>query len=401
MSQMRWLQEQPDHILSQHEVNKQFLCAEYTMLNHKIIGEARLGDFVRRKLTRDLDAHANAVVEEIEHSLETLWGTHTEEWKEIPLYDIMLSIIGRLVNRVLVGLPLCRDPEYLNCSIKFANSVIITAGAINLLPSWLKPIFGPLITAYDTFQYRKLARVIQPIVRERSVSFGPGIALKRKQDTSQPNDFVTWALCDAYSGTDMTERTPEMITKRLAVLGFAAIQSSAITITNALFDIASSPSSVSIQETLRSEALGMATQHLSSPWTRASLAQMSQTDSVLRESLRLWGFVSHGVTKAIVAKDGVTLPSGHHLPYGAKCGIATYGPQHDSSVYNNPYTFDAFRFSRNKESHPTAKEANKESNRVPTAFVTTSDYYMGFSHGRHAWYVPHISPYHFLKYLQY
>jgi hypothetical protein len=43
---MRWLLEQLDRILSQHEINMQFLGADYTMLHYSIVGEARLGDFI-------------------------------------------------------------------------------------------------------------------------------------------------------------------------------------------------------------------------------------------------------------------------------------------------------------------------------------------------------------------
>ncbi|KAH0536021.1 hypothetical protein FGG08_007088 [Glutinoglossum americanum] len=382
MSQMRWLLEQPDHILNQHEVNKQALCADRTMLDHNIIGEAHLRDFIRRSLTRDLDTHAGAIVEEIEDGLEAFWGSDTENWREVTLYDGMLGIIGQLVNRVFVGLPLCRDPEFLHTTMSFAHLVVLTAGFINLLPSWLKPIFGPVVTAYDKFQYRKIARVIEPIVRKRALSLGPGVALQ-KQDFSQPNDYIQWALREAYTHSDVRDRSPEMITKRLAVLGFAAIHSSAISITNVLFDIAASGSSLSIQHELRLEAKRTAEKASNSAWNKASLAGMVMTDSILRESMRLWGIISHGVTKSVIAKEGVTLPSGEHLPYGTKCGITSYGPHHDQTVYDNPYTFDPFRFCRDKLSGAT-DSSSKSANATPTAFVTTTDYYMGFSHGRNA-----------------
>lgn len=383
MSQMQWLLNQPGHILSQHEANKQFLRAEYTMLHPSIIGEARMANFINRYLTRDLDIFAKAIVDEIEQALEDTWGSDASKWHEISLYNIMLVIIGRIVNRVLVGLPLCRNPAYLQSSTKFAQMAPVTGGLISLLPNWLRPALAPFVTACDTFHYWKMSRMIEPIVRERLLTLGPGVSFK-KQASSQPNDFIQWALVEAFSQDEQAERTPQMITKRLAVLSFAAIQSSTLTITNTLLDIAASSDSISIQSALRLEALETAEKRKDNAWTRASLAGMAMTDSALRESLRLWSFVSHGVTKAVIAPNGLTLPSGEHLPYRAKCGIASYGPHHDNSVYDNPYAFDAFRFCQERKPEVT-KVVAKEGHSAPRSFVTTSDYFMGFSHGRHAW----------------
>jgi cytochrome P450 len=169
-----------------------------------------------------------------------------------------------------------------------------------------------------------------------------------------------------------------MIGKRLAIISWAAIQSSAITITNALIDLAHAPGSVDIQRELREEAMmAAAAEPASSRWSRASLAKLPKIDSVFTESLRLWGFVTRGVTKTVVSREGVRLPSGEHLPYWSKVGIANYGPQHDERVYgpSSPFQFDAFRFSRGKQEGPLSG----------LSFVTTGEYYMGFSHGRHSW----------------
>lgn len=369
------------------------------MLHPKIIGETTLSNFVRREMTRDLDKFADDVVDEIEASLEDMWGTDEYLWSEVDLYEVMLKIIGRLVNRVLVGPELCRDDAYLRCSTGFSKYIVLTAGFINLLPTILKPIFGPLITLCDTIQYQKLARIITPVIKERLSSSPP--EKPWAATPREPNDFIDWALKDTLQSADAAERSPAMITKWLAVLSFAAIQSSAITITNALVDIAYSSSSLQIQEELRMEAslatslnrYAISPSPSSSPpssrspsprkpskpkpkWSRSTLALMTKHDSLLRESLRLWGFVSHGVTKFVAAKEGIVLPSGLHLPRGTKVGISSYGPQHDESTYTNQSQFQPWRFCEN---------ACKAVGGPPQTFLTTTESYMGFSHGRHAW----------------
>ena len=339
------------------------------MLHPSIIGESRMANFIYQHLTRDLDIFAEAIVDEIDSALEHSWAT-SSEWKEIHLYDIMLVVIGRLVNRVLVGLPLCRSPKYLRSTTKFAQIAPVTGGMISLLPGWLKPVLGPVITAFDAFHYWRLSRMIKPLVEERLLTMVSSVGAKEHQ-RSQPNDYIQWALIEAANYGEQVKHMPDMIAKRLAVLGFAAIQSSALTMTNTLLDIAASPESLTIQAALRTEAQINAERTDGKAWTRESLSVMRITDSILRESLRLWSFVSHGVTKAVVARQGVTLPSGEHLPMGTKCGIASYGPHHDDRIYTDAHTFDPLRYCTNSE---------KKSD-----LVTTSTYFMGFSHGRHAW----------------
>jgi cytochrome P450 len=174
-----------------------------------------------------------------------------------------------------------------------------------------------------------------------------------------------------------------MITKRLAVLSFAGIQSSVITITNALFDLASSSRSEEFQHLLREEVFQVACDYPDTLWKRAGLAAMVKIDSTFRESMRLWGFITRGVLKKVMVKEGITLPSGHHLPQGTNVGVTQYAVHHDNDVYPNAYNFDPLRWCESSDEEGlffTTDTGAKRPN-----MVTSSDRFMGFSHGRHAW----------------
>lgn len=165
-------------------------------------------------------------------------------------------------------------------------------------------------------------------------------------------------------------------------MGFAAIQSSAITLTNLILDLGASPQITTYLSIIRNEVLA----ELSAErgiWSKAALARMVTLDSTLRESLRMWGFVSRGVLKEVSKKDGVTLPSGEHLPWGTKVGIHAYPVHHDETYYKDAYTFNPMRFCTQGEDlvHGPADFGKNKG----VALVTTSSAFMPFSHGRHAW----------------
>lgn len=350
------------------------------MLHENIDRDAVHGRVIRREMTKNLDMSCDDIMDEINHALELNWGKDSKEWREVTLYATMLDVMGRISNRVLVGLPLCRNKEYLQHSSNFVRTVALTASLINLCPFVFRPIVASLLMLTDLRHYRGIAKFICPIVKQRLGAFRPGLDY-RKPDYSQHNDYVQWALHDAFSHDDPIEREPQMIAKRLSVLSFAAIQSSVITITNALFDIASSPDCVCIQKCLRDEVQVVTAKHRGREWTRTSLADMIRIDSCLRESMRLWGFISRGIMKMVVAPQGVTLPSGAHIPYGAKVGVTAYAIHHDESVYPQSFEYNAFRFLRpasDSASDQSAGEITK-----PPSMVSSSETFMGFSHGRH------------------
>ncbi|TAQ83153.1 hypothetical protein B7494_g8525, partial [Chlorociboria aeruginascens] len=403
-SQLSWLLSQPTSLLDQNEVNREFLQADYTMLHPKVIRDMVHAEVIRQEMTKDLGDYLDAVWEEVNYALEKNWG-------------------GRVSNRVLVGRELCRNEKYLYHSRKFARNVVITAGLINLLPKWLQPILARLVTYFDIKHYLACSKYILPIVQQRLAS--PSSTFK------ESNDYVTWAISHSLTHADPQERTPEMISRRLSVLSFAAIQSSSITLTNLLFDIVYSPSvpTFSILETLRTQIL----QCLSTPTTPSSypttidakyepdekkiegrftsqkLKAMTKLDAILKESMRLNGFVIRGVMKMVMPSLGLSppfLPPGTLIPKGTKVGVTAWAIHRDRDRYpaiaqqckSAPITIPT---TTTTTTPPSAEEvANPRKDQRNTvdfdpfrfeklghgleSLVRTSEDFLAFSHGRHA-----------------
>ncbi|KAK9773237.1 putative Cytochrome P450 [Seiridium cardinale] len=368
-SQMRWLLEQPDSVLSQEHVNRQFLEADHTFLHANLVKDPVHPEIIKHELTRQIGTFTDDIVEEMNCCLEEYWGSDTENWKEVRLYDTMLDVIARLSTRVFIGQPLCNDRDFLKTCRSFNRNVALSAAALSIFPALLKPLFAPLVTLYDYLQYQKCSRYIMPVIKERLAQARPQEKLPIF-DSKISNDYVQWAINHALAKPvlDPRELDPRVISCRFSVLCFAAIQSSVITLTNCLFDVAASATCESSLDTMCKE---VGSEIADAGWSKATLARMTRVDSALRESLRLNGFIERGVMKLVVAPEGVTLPDGSHIPYGTKVGISGYSVHHDNNVYEDATTYDAFRFVEAKDGKPLA-------------FVTTSEKFMGFSHGSHA-----------------
>jgi len=93
-----------------------------------------------------------------------LW--HPSEWKPIHAHDLILHLVCRASNRLFVGLPLCRDPQYTKISRDFSGTVIRGGFLINLFPRFLKPLVGQWFSAAPK-AVKGFETYLVPVIEER------------------------------------------------------------------------------------------------------------------------------------------------------------------------------------------------------------------------------------------
>ena len=60
-------------------------------------------------------------------------------WKSISVHDNALLIFARLINRFFVGIPLCRDGDFIENCVGYVSDVAIGGYLIRVWPEWMKP----------------------------------------------------------------------------------------------------------------------------------------------------------------------------------------------------------------------------------------------------------------------
>lgn len=174
-------------------------------------------------------------------------------------------------------------------------------------------------------------------------------------------------------------------------LNFAAIHTTAFTITNCLFDLFASDPAQGFVDGIREEATRVY-RECGGNWDKPAVAKMVRTDSAIRESMRVSNFLTRGIARKVVAPEGVTNEKeGWHVPEGVYVSMDVHSVQHDPNVYQNPESYDAFRFSRPREvaGITDADEKQKDTGDMlklkNLSLVTTGETFLPFGHGRHAW----------------
>ncbi|KAG8752467.1 hypothetical protein FRC14_007003 [Serendipita sp. 396] len=321
---------------------------------------------VRQNLTKRLPALFPEVYDEVIHAFGEDLQFDGAEWKEVEFLSWIIPVVAKASNRVFVGLPLCRDKEWLSLVIDGAVSCIKTAAIINLFPEFMHPIVGPLISKVQS-RKRKAAELARYLIDDR---------LKLAPE-DRPDDYISWLL----SAAPPEEQNAEDITQRIISTNFAAIHTSSLNMTHTIYWLLSRPEYL---DPLREEIESVTSQM---GWTKAAISSMPKLESFMKESMRLSPLAPHTMNRKVVKP--FTFSNGVSLPVGATVGIHLYATQVDEDYYPEPLQFKGFRFV--EEENGDHKEAeNVASLKSRNSMYAISRSYLGFSYGRHAWQVAAI-----------
>ena len=347
---------------------------------------------IHKNLARNLAGLIPGVEEEIKHAIDAVFGLDTENWKSINLWDAWLGIIPQVTNRVLVGMPTCRNKEFLDGQVGFADNIVTNSFILNMFPKVLHPIVARLVTVTNWRNWRKSHKVIKPVIEQLLHDMARKAAGDPKYETYEPEEnMLTWLIRQAKADGLGEELAPEMISKRLLPVEFAAIHTTVITGHTLMLDLLTSDPKLNYLETIRQETKSVYGEEGQAHWTKQSLSKLHRTDSAIKESMRISTFATALTHRKVIAKEGITnTQEGWHAPYGSFLMLNMAGTHHDADIYENPDTYDAFRFSKAREAYDarSGEEENDLEEPMKTkrlGMVTTSDSYLPFSHGRHAW----------------
>jgi len=333
-------------------------------------------------------------MEEIAATFDELWGTDTNGWKDVCVFDTIMQVVARASNRAFVGLPLCRSKALLDHAMGFAQAVPMAAVVLCQLPAAIRPLAASLIAHPNRKHTRGFANILRPdIERRKRLLDAASDEIEKKIGDAEPNDFLQWSLLRARSNSQKAEYDSDIIAERLLALNFAAIHTSTFSITNVIFDLLAANSSREYLDQLRQEA-NTALESNNGEWTKRGLSKMYKMDSALRESTRLGSFLGKGLVRKVMAPNGLTTPNGTHCPYGSMIAVPSNGVHNDPEYYPDAAIFRPFRFSSERLSNATEEEdSSSEDERTHSddyirkanlSFVSTSASYHPFGHGRNA-----------------
>ncbi|KAK3328663.1 ent-kaurene oxidase [Cercophora scortea] len=386
-SETQFVIEQPDTVLDLHSAAIENLQIDYTCTDPYLVYNAVHTKLIVTTLTNQIGNLVPDVADETAWAFDKYWGgaiaaaghdgADDDAYTEICVYDTLRRVIGHVTNRVFLGTPLCRDTALLDVGMAYAQDVPLMSQVLRLIWEPIRPVAALFLTVPIRLRTRAFQKILQPEIERRLAAFD---ARQRdpedKSLSPERNDFLQWSIKQAKESGDPYMWKPATLAGRILLLNFAAIHTSSFSITGAILDLVASKQEY-IDE-LRAEIEGVLAEY-GGQWNKRALARMEKLDSVMRESARLNSFVTVGVGRAVVAKEGITTPSGLKIEQGNKVVCHAYSVLQDSEIYPDAQEFKPFRWSQQRED-----ESVEYVKRAAKAFATTSNEYLAFGHGKFA-----------------
>lgn len=308
----------------------------------------------------------------------------------MPLNKHLLRIVAKVSGRIFVGPELCRTEEYIDTAINYTVMTMKAVHAItNVVTSERKYKADALPEVKELRARQKAANeFIKPVIEARKR------AMRENPDFQKPDDTLQWILDDGQS--KYGEQDDQELTEIQLSLTFAAIHTTTMTATNAMYCLAVMPELV---PELRDEVRTVLKEY--GDFTSAALQKMKKLDSFLREVMRVyplgWGMLNFRISifltrttltpsiGSFVRKvhKPIILSNGQVIPAGCTIEVAAYNSMHDPDFISDPMEFDALRWYRQRQTEEL-KGTEKASADSANQMVTVSPTALTFGYGRHA-----------------
>lgn len=346
----------PDDVMSMNEAVEDFLQAEHT-LQMKEIDDHSESKIVQTHLNRSLAEFVPLVHEDMVLAFEDSFPMSREDdWKSFVAATEITKIVCRITNRVLVGVPLCRDSEYISANIQHAVEVYIEAYLLPFVPGFLRRFTHNLLSPLPGRIEEMTAR-FQPLIdKHKAYMKNPG-----KENERESMTMLNWLV----DGAQERNRADRDVVLRMMSLNFGVTHSTSVTFIHALYSLLSRPQFI---EPLRAEVDQCIHAH---GFTKEGVDDMRFVDSFLKESQRFDGMITV-LGRRIAARDCVL--AGVPIPKGTTVGANMVNGHFDASALGpNVEEFDPYRFVK----------LNEQTGRT-VGLATTSVNSLTFGHGRHA-----------------
>ncbi|KAL7928322.1 cytochrome P450 [Trichoderma chlorosporum] len=313
---------------------------------------------VRTDLNKNLGVLIDGMQEEIDLALAAQLPK-CPDWVPFPPYMALAYTISRATARVLAGIELSRNDEWVQIGV---NTTIMAQQAAQEI----RKQYPPLIRWLAKWQHPGAKAVYANRLRAAKL-MAPILEKRQSNDLTESGepDGVQWSIA-ATNGRK--KKVLDVVDEHL-FLGIASVHSSSATSLSILYDLLDHPE---VMQEIVEEIQEVYATCSNGRWNKQALTQLEKLDSFMAESQRMHSIglvtVTRSAVKAYVFKDGLRLPKNTQFSF------PNYEVNHDPDVYPSPEQFDPWRFLKMRKTI--------DSNKYHFAYA--SDHIINFGSGTHA-----------------
>lgn len=234
----------PDNQISFHKAAYSTMLGKYTGIGtyHPHLTQA-----IKVDLTRNIAKTLADLQDEVTFAVQKEFGV-CNDWTAVGIHDSLLNTVAGISARVFVGLPLCREEEWIKATAHYTEDVVKGFRAISKYPFFIRPIVAPLILEIRAIGIagRRAGKMIGPTVASIiSISKSHASTLPYNLESDPMPEYrddqynlVSWIL--RHYRADQHPNA-EVVGEEQLLASFAAIRTTSMTASQAIFDLAAYP----------------------------------------------------------------------------------------------------------------------------------------------------------------
>ncbi|KAI1084319.1 putative cytochrome P450 [Whalleya microplaca] len=327
----------PHSIASNSHATADFFVGTWTTLDTDAFSHTTL-ETIRTQYISKIGQQVGPASDEANFAFGRYFSSY-EDWTPVAPQPKIMRIVTQVVARTIAGKEVCRQPEWIESVIGYAQNVFTAAVYLKLVPEVMRPlvaVFTPYL--YRIYSYRrKIRKIITPALNQRLFWRHQQPEFWAARLKSEEMNTADWLV--EFSPPD--EATPATMAHRLTAVSFGASHTTSNHITNCLFELAADfdrwapPLREEIDTILGPNATN---------FTNADLSRMWKLDSFMKETQRFHPPAKLSVNRTLLAP--YELSSGDQIPKGTHVSLAGVPMSMSEEYFPDATTFDGFRFER-------------------------------------------------------
>lgn len=273
-SDLSWMIEQPDTVLGHQEDLADSWLLKYTFMTPGVTENPIHEKILSGKFTGQL---GNLIPDLMVTIGETVTGTlGLDEWSEVPIQPTVREMVGKSINRALLGKQISNDQRIQANGLAFSLDMMVSVAILQLVWRPLRAIAALLVTLPNRYHTYMFHRLVRPGIERRLSEYEHRSNHTESKEVPEPNDMLQLLIHQAKQLGDSWFCQPEILAARILILNFAAIFTTTFAMTNAILDLTSH--STTYLDELRAEIQGVLAAH-GGHWSKHALGDMHKLDS--------------------------------------------------------------------------------------------------------------------------
>lgn len=364
----------PENRISIRKVLYDSFGGDYTSLgqySHAMLSAVQID------LTKNISKTLNTLNDEVRYAFEQNIG-RMDDWKPVVMEPKILRIVALLNGRVLVGLPLSRDENWIQATTQYTSRAYRFADKLKSYPWGTRWAVGPFLYRSDVKPHQDaVAHMLEPLINQRLAR-----QTKSVDDDDaevEAGEMIGWTMAYYKPG----ETTYHRVALDQLMISFSSIHTSTVTLLQAIFDLAARPE---YAQPLRDEIIAHS---VNGKLDKYGVANLKKLDSFIKESQRLnpqtpseylasppYRVVAKCISVALIRKttSNVKLSIGPELPANTMIAVSAWESNNGPAIVDAD-KFDGFRFEKMRQ---------QPGNESKFQLAGTGKYATGFGFGGHA-----------------